>query len=190
MGVSHRWVPVKTHSTPVPSKDGRLWVAHKGLNNEPTKQHGSGVKQSAKIQKRAPNRAAWPQSLFWTRPASMISAGGAILPMKLPNLGPLQRRTVSLTNSRLWFCHFPRLPLAVSRQFRPQILSRASLKTTHPILPRVPPGLIRTASPCALHDLPPLRATPLHYCHFIAHAQPSLSWRRLQRSSLLLQFLL
>ena len=27
-GSSHRWVPVNTHSTPVPSMNGRLWVAH------------------------------------------------------------------------------------------------------------------------------------------------------------------
>ena len=27
-GSSHGWVPVKTHSTPVPTSVGRLWVAH------------------------------------------------------------------------------------------------------------------------------------------------------------------
>ena len=26
-GSSHRWVPVNTHSTPLPSMNGRLWVA-------------------------------------------------------------------------------------------------------------------------------------------------------------------
>ena len=28
-GSSHGWVPVKTHSTTVPTSVGRLWVAHK-----------------------------------------------------------------------------------------------------------------------------------------------------------------
>ena len=32
-GSSHGWVPVKTHSTPVPTSVGRLWVAHKQHSN-------------------------------------------------------------------------------------------------------------------------------------------------------------
>ena len=33
-GSSHGWVPVKTHSTPVPTSVGRLWVAHWHSNTQ------------------------------------------------------------------------------------------------------------------------------------------------------------
>ena len=37
MGVSHGWVKVNTHSTPVPGSPGRLWVAHRSIQpHQPT----------------------------------------------------------------------------------------------------------------------------------------------------------
>ena len=45
-GSSHGWVPVKTHSTPVPTSVGRLWVAQDTPihNNEPKKtQHDNNI---------------------------------------------------------------------------------------------------------------------------------------------------
>ena len=46
-GSSLGWVPVKTHSTPVPTSVGRLWVAHQlhnTHNNEPKKtKHGNNM---------------------------------------------------------------------------------------------------------------------------------------------------
>ena len=33
-GSSHGWVPVRTHSTPVPASVGRLWVAHQLHNTQ------------------------------------------------------------------------------------------------------------------------------------------------------------
>ena len=39
-GSSHGWVPVNTHSTPVPTSEGRLWVAQQHYPTPQFRQHG------------------------------------------------------------------------------------------------------------------------------------------------------
>ena len=46
MGASDGWVPVKTHSTPVPSSEGRLWVARHS-NTAPHKMSPNSYRQSS-----------------------------------------------------------------------------------------------------------------------------------------------
>ena len=59
-GSSHGWVPVKTHSTPVPTSVGRLWVAHQLHNNN----------SLGKMSENALSNFVWEDKLTWFEDSS------------------------------------------------------------------------------------------------------------------------